>query len=337
MTRPGSTRWQPDTADNYEVGVKGTLDNRVRYSADIFDIQWHNVQEGAQLTPLVLPGAINVGDAYSRASNRDVRESHRSSRTQVDYTYDQTKLTSCSSLRSPACRCPRRPWAPLPGTPKSSVALGARIRPYRRRRRRAALRVDAHYQSSSFRRCRRPFRPSPATPCWTRDALHALALGWRRLRRQPDEQSRHQLVLGPRDLRQSRYQAVVSRPRTVGLDARLFVQGTVKLRVILQRDEQRRDPRPADRLSHRQPRLEPGLIDFVREFLAARGVQSRLYADAGRPQGQSLCEHRSGGPRAACFCPGTPTSCRWMASAGIRTLPVAGDAAPRCSRAARPT
>ena len=76
---------QPDTADNYEIGIKGTLEKRFRYSADIFDIQWHNVQEGAQLTPLVLPGGINVGNAYSRGVelemfSESVRSFHRPDR-----------------------------------------------------------------------------------------------------------------------------------------------------------------------------------------------------------------------------------------------------------------
>ena len=48
VTPPALTKSQPDTADNYEIGVKGTLQNRFRYSAAIYDIQWHNIQEGVQ-------------------------------------------------------------------------------------------------------------------------------------------------------------------------------------------------------------------------------------------------------------------------------------------------
>ncbi len=44
---------QPDKADNYEVGIKGVLENRFSYSAAVYDIEWHNVQEGTSLTPLV--------------------------------------------------------------------------------------------------------------------------------------------------------------------------------------------------------------------------------------------------------------------------------------------
>jgi iron complex outermembrane receptor protein len=51
ITDPRLFKVEPDKADNYEIGAKGTIANRFRYSAAIFDIQWHNVQEGAQLTP----------------------------------------------------------------------------------------------------------------------------------------------------------------------------------------------------------------------------------------------------------------------------------------------
>ncbi len=104
---------QPDTADNYEIGAKGTVDNRFRYSAAIYDIQWHNVQEGAQLTPLVLPGAINVGEAYSRGVETELFvELHAASDGQFDYTYDRTKLDLVSrSLALQGCPCRRPPWA----------------------------------------------------------------------------------------------------------------------------------------------------------------------------------------------------------------------------------
>jgi iron complex outermembrane receptor protein len=154
-TPPGLTTVQPDKADNYEIGIKGTLQNRFRYSAAIFDIQWHNVQEGAQLTPLVLPGAINVGEAYSRGVEAELFAEVTDHLTaQLDYTYDKTALTSYSSLASPDAPVqalsvlPPALGSPLPGTPKTSVALtfeyghvefaGGELR----------YSVSGHYQSS---------------------------------------------------------------------------------------------------------------------------------------------------------------------------------------------
>ena len=126
VTPPALTRLQPDTADNYEIGVKGTLANRVRYSAAIYDIQWHNIQEGVQLTPLVLPASLNIGEAFSRGIETEIFASvtdHLSA--QIDYTYDQTKLTSLNPLFvSPNVSVPPPALGtPLPGTPKSSLAV----------------------------------------------------------------------------------------------------------------------------------------------------------------------------------------------------------------------
>ncbi len=126
VTNPGLFKVAPDTADNFELGAKGTLDRRVRYSVALFDIQWHNVQEGAQLTPLVLPGAINVGNAFSRGLESELYVSLTEHLTgQLDYTYDQTKLTSYNSLALSGLSVPPPPvGSPLPGTPKSSAAIG---------------------------------------------------------------------------------------------------------------------------------------------------------------------------------------------------------------------
>jgi iron complex outermembrane recepter protein len=126
-TPPALRNLSPDTADNYEIGIKGTLRNRLRYSASIFDIQWHNVQEGLQLTPLVLPASLNIGQAYSRGleTELDVLLSQYVE-VQLDYTYDQTRLTAVNPLfvQPNTSAPPPAIGSPLPGTPKSSVALG---------------------------------------------------------------------------------------------------------------------------------------------------------------------------------------------------------------------
>ncbi len=149
-TPPGLFKVAPDTADNYEVGIKGTIENRLRYSAAIFDIQWHNVQEGAFLTPLVLPGAINVGDAVSRGFETELYfrvTSHFS--TQVDYTYDQTKLTSLAALDQVGLSVqPPGVGAPLPGTPKSTAAVSLEYGHLDVAGGELRFVADAHYQSA---------------------------------------------------------------------------------------------------------------------------------------------------------------------------------------------
>jgi len=125
-TPDGLTRLEPDKADNYEIGIKGTLQERFRYSAAVFDIQWHNIQEGVQVTPLVLPAAINIGDGYSRGVETEIEALvTRHLSAQIDYTYDKTKLTSINPLfvYPNVTAPPPAIGTSLPGTPKSSAAV----------------------------------------------------------------------------------------------------------------------------------------------------------------------------------------------------------------------
>ena len=150
VTNPGLYKVAPDTADNYEIGIKGTIQNRFRYSAAIYEIQWHNVQEGAQLTPLVLPGAINVGDAISQGFESELFASitdHLSA--QLDYTYDHTKLTSFSPLAISGLSVPPPAvGSPLPGTPKTTLALGLEYGHVELAGGEMRYAVNAHYQSA---------------------------------------------------------------------------------------------------------------------------------------------------------------------------------------------
>jgi len=125
-TPAGLTRLAPDKADNYEIGMKGTVQDRFRYSAAIFDIQWHNIQEGLQVTPLVLPAAINIGSAYSRGFEAEIEALlTRQLSVQLDYTYNKTKLTEISPLfvYPNVTAPPPAIGSPLPGTPLSSAAI----------------------------------------------------------------------------------------------------------------------------------------------------------------------------------------------------------------------
>jgi iron complex outermembrane recepter protein len=140
----------PDTANNYEVGFKGTVENRIRYSADVFYIDWDNVQEGAQLTPLVLPGAINVGHAYSKGLETElfVNITHHFN-AQLSYTYDRTKVMSYAADALVGLSVtPPPPGGPLPGTPKSSLALTLGYGHVVLGQGELAYSISAHYQSS---------------------------------------------------------------------------------------------------------------------------------------------------------------------------------------------
>ena len=150
VTPPALRQVSPDTADNYEIGVKGTIEGRFRYSMAIFDIQWHNIQEGVDLTPFVLPGAANIGNGYSRGLELELEAlltQHLSAH--LDYTYDQTKLTSLSSLFADnASFPPTTPGGPLPGTPLNSIAGGFEYGHVAFVGGEWRFAINAHYQSS---------------------------------------------------------------------------------------------------------------------------------------------------------------------------------------------
>jgi outer membrane receptor protein involved in Fe transport len=140
---------QPDTANNYEIGIKGLVSNRVRYSAAIYDVLWRNIQEGTDLTPLVLPASINLGNGYSRGVELEVAaQLTEHVAAQLGYTYDQTKLTSISEaaligLSAP----PPAVGSRLPGTPEHSLAVGVEYGHVEFAGGQLRYAVNGHYQS----------------------------------------------------------------------------------------------------------------------------------------------------------------------------------------------
>ena len=218
-TNPGLYKVEPDTVDNYEVGFKGTIQNRFRYSVAVFDMQWHKIQEGAQLTPLVLPGAINVGNGYSRGVETELYANvtdHVSA--QLSYTYDQTKLTSFSPLAISGLSVPPPAvGSPLPGTPKSSLALNLEYGRLPLAGGEMRFAAGAHYQSALI-----PALSStiPTVGGYTMvDARVAYAHTNWTAAVYIDNLTNEIGVSSYSDPYNygNRYQAIVSRPRTVGL------------------------------------------------------------------------------------------------------------------------
>jgi iron complex outermembrane receptor protein len=213
------TKLQPDTADNYEIGVKGTLQNRFRYSLAIYDIQWHNIQEGVQLTPLVLPASLNIGEAYSRGVEMElyaILTPHLSA--QIDYTYDKTALTELNPLFvTPNVAVPPPPLGtPLPGTPKSSAALSIEYGHVEMAGGDWRFAANAHYQSSLLPALS---LSAPTVPGYTMvDARVSFARSHWLATLYVDNIGNVLGITSYSDpaIYGNRFQAVVSRPRTFG-------------------------------------------------------------------------------------------------------------------------
>ena len=207
VTPTALTKLAPDTADNYEIGAKGTLLNRYRYSAAIYDIQWHNIQEGVDLTPLVLPASLNIGQAYSRGLELEfdaLLTQHFEAN--LDYTYDQTKLTSINPLfvYPNVSAPPPALGSPLPGTPKSSVAVNLEYGHVPIAGGQLRYAIGAHYQSSVIPAL------SATVPTVAGYTLVDTRLSFARshwityaLCQQSNQQSRHHVLSGSGHLRQS--------------------------------------------------------------------------------------------------------------------------------------
>jgi outer membrane receptor protein involved in Fe transport len=147
-TNPILFRVTPDTADNYEVGVKGTLQDRYRYSLAVYDIQWKNIQQPVNLTALAIPGVINIGDGFSRGVELEFDGNlapHLFG--QVSYTYDDTKLTTLSEQALVGSTVPPEVGGRLPGTPQNSAFVDVEYRQSVAGSYEVRYGIDGHYQS----------------------------------------------------------------------------------------------------------------------------------------------------------------------------------------------
>jgi len=210
----------PDTADNYEIGAKGTIENRFRYAAAIYDVEWHNVQELVSMTPVVVPGVLNIGDGYSRGLELELDAAvtqHLS--THLDYTYDKTELTKLSPLYffPNVVGTPPNPGTVLPGTPKSSLAVGLEYGHVPLAGGELGYAIDAHYQSRTTSALSASIPPvagytmvdtrlSFAWPHWVVTAFVDNVTNNIGITAYQDP-----VVFG------NRYMAIVSQPRTTGL------------------------------------------------------------------------------------------------------------------------
>jgi outer membrane receptor protein involved in Fe transport len=220
VTDPRLRKLSPDTANNYELGIKGTLAGRIRYSADIFDIEWHNVQEGVQLTPLVLPGAINIGDANSRGFEGELFALVTTNLSaQIDYTYNKTKLKSINDLfASPNVAVPPPAvGSPLPGTPKSSLAVNLEYGHIPLAGGELSFAANVHYQSSLLPALSATVPTVPSYTMVDLRARYAVSHWYGAVYVNNATDTLGITSYSDPAIFGNRYQAVVSTPRTFGL------------------------------------------------------------------------------------------------------------------------
>ena len=226
VTPPGLTKVNPDTANNYEIGIKGTLDNRYRYSAAIYDVLWKNIQQSANLTPLQLTGALNVGDGYSRGMESEfsaVITDHIAA--QLGYTYDETKLTSLSALAVSSLFSPPTVGSQLPGTPKNNVSVNLEYGHINLANGELRFAADGHYQSSLIPNISATVPSVPGVTMF--DARASFARDQWIFTLYADNVTNRLGINSYTDpgVYGRAYAAIVSRPRTVGLTVAYSLKG----------------------------------------------------------------------------------------------------------------
>jgi outer membrane receptor protein involved in Fe transport len=217
VTPPALTKVAPDTANNYEVGVKGGIGNRFQYSTAVYDIQWQNIQEGAQLTPLVLPGAINVGNGYSRGLELELSAGLTDHwAAHLGYTYDETRLSELSALAKIGLSVAPAVGSALPGTPKNSLALGADFSHWVIAGGDARFAVDGHYQSRVIPAISASVPIAAGFTTWNTRAsyTHSQWTGTLYVNNLADQRGISSYT--DPSTYGARYSAIVSQPRTVG-------------------------------------------------------------------------------------------------------------------------
>jgi iron complex outermembrane receptor protein len=65
--------FQPDSAKNYEVGMKGLIAGRFRYSASLYRVDWHNIQLDAFAPVTGIQIVVNGQDARSEGVELEVQ------------------------------------------------------------------------------------------------------------------------------------------------------------------------------------------------------------------------------------------------------------------------
>ena len=127
---PAVFEFEPDSAENREIGIKGTVYDRVRYNVNYFDIDWDNIQVNTTCTGIALLCVVNAGNAKSRGVEAELHATLTDALSvDLAYTHVDAKVKRLSdrlvefnddgTLFSDLGEGLR-----LPGTPKHSLYAG---------------------------------------------------------------------------------------------------------------------------------------------------------------------------------------------------------------------
>lgn len=131
---PDILHYKADKANNFEVGIKGVFENGVRYTADLFYINWKDPQIGVS-TPNTWPVAVNGNKATSKGFEFELHAPlfTPALNLTLGYSYTDAKLTEafCRPVGDGtglpegfvSCGIAGRDGDRLPGTTKNDASL----------------------------------------------------------------------------------------------------------------------------------------------------------------------------------------------------------------------
>jgi outer membrane receptor protein involved in Fe transport len=120
-TDPRAFSATPDTVNNFETGIKGSF-HRITYDVSAYDIEWSNIQANIEVTAIVLPAVINVGDGYSRGLDLAL-SGYLTDHIffQINESLNESKLTSISSVAVDSASSLFVGGGRFPGVPEEMV------------------------------------------------------------------------------------------------------------------------------------------------------------------------------------------------------------------------
>lgn len=124
-------QYQPDSVDNYELGVKGRFSNGWRYTADVFYAEWKDPQIGGFTAVLFWPAVFNAEKAESKGFEFEVSGNLTDTLSfQGGYAYSKATLTKDFCVASGdgsgapngdiPCAISGAEGTPLPSAPRHS-------------------------------------------------------------------------------------------------------------------------------------------------------------------------------------------------------------------------
>ena len=135
----------PDSAKNYEVGIKGLIAGRFRYSASLYRVDWHNIQLDAYAPVTGIQIVVNGDNARSEGIELEVQAAITSNLSAtIGGSYTDARLTE-DFIRA---NFVGRKDDPLPLVPKTQLTAALDYVVPLLQDRQVSFHVDAAYRSA---------------------------------------------------------------------------------------------------------------------------------------------------------------------------------------------